>query len=72
MTAADDLGRSADVHVAAGAEHDWIVDPEARSIAEWALEGGRFVERSRATPGGLFRPRLFPGLELDLDSLFRT
>jgi Uma2 family endonuclease len=68
----DDLGHKADVYAAAGVAHYWIVDPEARSIAEWSLGGARFVERSHAASGGRFRPTLFPGLELDLDTLFRA
>jgi Uma2 family endonuclease len=71
-TRSEDLGRKADVYAAAGVAHYWIVDPEARSIAEWILEGGRFVERSRASSGERFHPALFPGLELDLDTLFRA
>lgn len=71
-TRGDDLGRKADLYAAAGVAHYWIVDPAARSIAEWILEGGRFVERARASSGGRFRPALFPGLELDLDTLFRA
>lgn len=70
-TRGEDLGRKADVYAAAGVAHYWIVDPEARSIAEWVLEGGHFVERSRAALGGLLRPALFPGLELDPGALFR-
>lgn len=70
-TRGEDLGRKADVYAAAGVAHYWTVDPEALSIVEWTLAGGQFVERSRAASGAQFQPALFPGLELELDALFR-
>jgi Uma2 family endonuclease len=57
-------------YAAAGVPHYWIVDPRSR-----ALEAYRLVERGyelieKYGPGEVFRPELFPGLEIPIDDLW--
>jgi len=47
----------------------WIVDQDSLAIEEyqWTREG--YLRAGGALPGHVFRPRLFPGLEIDLKAL---
>jgi Uma2 family endonuclease len=47
----------------------WIVDLKARVLEEYELTGDIFGNLVKAGFGKPFRPRLFPGLTIDLASL---
>jgi Uma2 family endonuclease len=50
----------------------WIVEQESLTIEEnqWTAEG--YVRIGGARSGQVFRPRLFPGLEIDLATLLKS
>ena len=57
-------------YAAAGVPHYWILVPRTRSIEPYRL-GERGYERlSVYGPGSVFRPELFPGLEIPVDAIW--
>ena len=48
----------------------WIVDPQMRTLDELELVNGAYVQRGRSEGDELFRPRLFPGLVIDLEEIW--
>jgi Uma2 family endonuclease len=57
-------------YAAFGAPQYWIVDPAIRALEVLTLEGGRYVRAAQAAGGTLPIPD-HPGLQLDLDALWR-
>ena len=57
-------------YAAAGVPHYWIVDPDTRALETYELSEGGYELTGVHGPGSLFRPRLFPGLEIPIDSLW--
>lgn len=47
----------------------WLIDPELLDLEEYHLEEGRYVGTARHSCGEVFRPGVFTGLEIDLESL---
>ncbi len=67
-TRADDLGRKlADYHRYEVPWY-WTLDPDGPSLIERRREPEGYTV-AQAITGGVFRPALFPGLEIDLDAL---
>jgi Uma2 family endonuclease len=57
-------------YAAAGVVWYWVIDPEALTILEYHLaEHGHYAVQSSIDHGQVFRPALFPGLEIDLGAL---
>jgi len=45
----------------------WLIDPEALTLIEFRLAGhGHYAVHAGIERGQVFRPGLFPGLEIDL------
>lgn len=54
-----------------GVCHYWIIDPEAQILHAFALREGHYAEEAVLKSDEEFRPNLFPGLVLSLDTLFQ-
>lgn len=48
----------------------WIMDPDAPSLETYRLGEQGYELTGRYGPGDIFRPELFPGLEIDLDRIW--
>jgi Uma2 family endonuclease len=57
-------------YVAAGVPHYWMVDPRSRVLEALRLREGRYERVGIYGPGSMFRPALFPGLEIPIDDLW--
>jgi Uma2 family endonuclease len=69
-TASRDHFVKLNTYAEAGVGWYWIVDPEALRILEYRLEEhGHYAVQSVVKRGQIFRPGLFPGLEIDLAAL---
>jgi Uma2 family endonuclease len=60
-----------DKYAWAGIRHYWIIDPDARTLAEYRLEGGAYVVVAERGGDDTFEPELFPGLAIPLGRLWR-
>jgi Uma2 family endonuclease len=69
ITEERDRGLKLDVYAAAGVPHYWILDTDGPRIEERVLgeDGYRLV--GTFGPGEIFRPTIFPGLEIPLDDI---
>lgn len=56
----------------AGVRFYWVIDPENLLIAEYELTTEGYVLRSHVEGDALFRPRLFPNLEIRLSEWVST
>jgi Uma2 family endonuclease len=54
----------------AGIGDYWIVVPDARTLQALHLEGAEYSAVGTFGPGSVFRPDLFPGLEIPIDDLW--
>lgn len=54
---------------AAGVEWYWLIDPQEVSVEEYHLKEGYYVRTASVAEGEVFRPGVFPGLEIDLAAL---
>ncbi|HEV2356506.1 MAG TPA: Uma2 family endonuclease [bacterium] len=68
-TAAVDRGRKREAYARAAVAEYWIVDPEARGVEVYHLEGDAYRLTGRAERGA-WTPALFPGLVITLDALW--
>lgn len=57
-------------YAAAGVPHYWIVVPRTRSIEAYRLTETGYELIGVYGPGSIFRPEIFPGLEIPVDSLW--
>jgi len=60
-----------EIYRKAGVPHYWIADPEAQTLEAFALRGEHYALITAGGPGDAFLHADFPGLELDLDRIFR-
>jgi Uma2 family endonuclease len=60
-----------DKYARAGIRYYWIVDPVARILREYRLDGAEYVLRAEVSGEDEFRPELFPRLALPLGCLWR-
>ena len=65
-TADRDRIRKRSIYLAFGVREVWLVDPGARTIEVWTIEGSR-----TAGPGEAIASRALPGFSLDVDPLYR-
>jgi Uma2 family endonuclease len=68
-TEARDRGLKLRRYAASGVTHYWILDTEGPRIEERVLEDDGYRLVCTAGPGEVFRPTLFPGLEIPLDEI---
>jgi len=54
---------------AAGVEWYWLIDPQEINVEEYHLRDGFYVRTASVATGEVFRPGVFPGLEIDLAAL---
>jgi Uma2 family endonuclease len=57
-------------YAAAGIAHYWLLDPRARALEAYALSENGYELAGIHGPGAIFRPALFPGLEIPVDTLW--
>jgi len=69
-TQAVDRGKKMRRYAASGVPHYWIVSPWNRTLEAYRLTDGRYELDGRFGPGSVFRPPLFPGLEIVIDDLW--
>lgn len=65
-TARQDRTTKATLYAHFAVSHYWIVDPEARTIELYELEGDSYRLVTRDSGDATIRPALFPGLEIRL------
>jgi Uma2 family endonuclease len=65
-TAASDRVTKAQVYARHGVPFYWVVDPESRVVEEFRLERGIYMLVRSWEEGEIFRPEIFPGLQVDL------
>lgn len=64
-----DLIRKRSLYARFGVPWYWVVDPDGWSFEELRLDGDAYASVSRAVAPARFASALFPGLEVELDSL---
>jgi Uma2 family endonuclease len=69
-TRARDRGIKLRRYAAAGVPHYWIVDPRRRTLEALELGEEGYGRPANYRSGDVFRPALFPGLEIPIDALF--
>jgi Uma2 family endonuclease len=68
-TEARDRGLKLRRYAASGVPHYWILDTEGPRIEERVLGEDGYQLVGTFGPGSVFRPTLFPGLEISLDEI---
>lgn len=69
-TAARDRGIKMRRYAAAGVPHYWLLDSLARAIEAYGLGEQGYELLGTFGPGTVFRPDLFPGLDIPIDDLW--
>lgn len=69
-TAARDRGIKMRRYAAAGVPHYWIGDSRTRTLQAYRLSPEGYQLVGSFGPGTIFRPELFPGLEIPIDELW--
>ncbi len=54
-----------------GVRHYWIVDGEAKTLHAFVLNANHYLEEAVLQAGEEFQRRLFPGLVINLDTIFQ-
>lgn len=57
-------------YAAAGVPHYWLLDPEMRTLQPYRLCEHGYEPLGTYGPGAIFRPELFPVLEIPVDDLW--
>jgi Uma2 family endonuclease len=70
-SARTDRGPKASIYARHGVAWYWLVDPAEDLVEEYELVGRGYTLRGRLGRESVFRPALFPGLEIALEPLFR-
>ena len=70
-TSARDRGLKLQRYAATGVPHYWIVDALEKTVEERILGLDGYGEPVTYRAGGVFRPTLFPGLEIEVAGLWR-
>jgi len=69
-TEARDRGVKMRRYAVAGVAHYWLLDLRKRALEPYILGENGYEPAGVFGPGDVFRPSLFPGLEIPLDSLW--
>lgn len=70
QTEARDRGVKLRRYAAAGVPHYWLLDLRARTLEAYILGESGYEPAGIHGPGTIFRPALFPGLEIPIDTLW--
>jgi Uma2 family endonuclease len=65
-----DRGVKLERYARAGIPHYWLLDPRSRVLEPYRLGPQGYELLGRFGPGMMFRPELFPGLEIAIDDLW--
>ncbi len=65
-----DLVVKKDKYARAGVPHYWIVDPDKKRLSAFVFSKGRYRLVDELEREAVFCPELFPGLEIDLGTLW--
>ena len=57
-------------YAAAGVPHYWMVNYRRPGLEAYRLSSNGYELVGRYGPGDVFRPELFPGLEIAIDAIF--
>jgi Uma2 family endonuclease len=57
-------------YAAAGVPHYWLLNYRRPELEAYRLRGDHYELVGRYHPGDVFRPELFPGLEIAIDAIF--
>jgi Uma2 family endonuclease len=68
---ATDRGVKLRRYAASGVAVYWILDPATRILEEYLLAEGSYQLVGTFGPGTVFRPEIFPGLEVPIDELWQ-
>ena len=68
-TRAIDRGKKLRRYASSSVPHYWIVDPRTHILEAYRLGEGSYELVGEFGPGSVFRPSLFPGLEIPIDDL---
>jgi len=71
LTAAYDCGKKKNVYEKNGVREYWIIDPVARRLVVFLLEGDRFAVGLTLAEGERFTSRVVRGIEFDVGSVLR-
>lgn len=63
--------RKMEIYRKAGIPHYWLVDPEENTLEAFALKDENYTLMTAGGPGDKFIHPDFPGMDLDLDRIFR-
>jgi Uma2 family endonuclease len=66
-----DWVKKRDDYAAAGISEYWVIDPKARRLTVFKLEGAAYVVHAEGTPGGCVESALLPGFSVNADDVFR-
>ncbi len=66
-----DRRKKREIYAQLGVHHYWMVDPRSRAVVECVLQPDGGYQERVIHAGELFRPALFPELEIDLAAVFR-
>jgi Uma2 family endonuclease len=69
-TRSRDLGLKLRRYAAAGVPHYWVLDTDAHELMPFRLGAQGYDPIGTFGPGTLFRPEIFPGLEIPIDDLW--
>jgi Uma2 family endonuclease len=69
-TAKRDRTVKAQLYARLGVRHYWIVDPEARTVDVFELEGKRYRKAATFAEQDSFEPAVLPGLTVDLSAIW--
>jgi len=67
-----DRGKKKDVYEKNGVREYWTIDPVARRLVVFLLEGDRFAAGLRFAEGERFTSRVVRGIEFDVGSVLRA
>ena len=69
-TEAPDRGIKMRRYAAAGVPHYWLLDPRSRTLEPYRMAETGYELIGVFGPGSIFRPELFPGLDIPIDDLW--
>ena len=65
-----DRGHKMRAYAAAAVPHYWLLDPAARALEPYRLREGAYERAGVFGPGAIYRPELFPGLQIAVDEIW--
>ncbi len=65
-----DRGIKMRLYAAAGIPSYWLLDPQTGAVEPYRLSAGGYESEGIYRPGSVYRPSLFPGLELPIADLW--